>query len=226
MKTEFVTAGPAPRPHKCHITASRRSVLRRPREAVRSGRPSGHASGIALLLASLCAFSLLFAFWASHSPLPGETLAVFNEAMGGNERSEGDDERLGRLKLVELPGMLTVFAPSDSPIMPLTAEAIDLHDDLTVGIAAPAGTEVFSMLSGTVKSVADGSEGSVVTVSHSDGIEITYYGLRDVLVERGQPVLQRTVLGTLKRDTLYIRVTKDGRPIDPVEFLGPRARLG
>ncbi len=122
--------------------------------------------------------------------------------------------------------MLTVFAPSDNPIAPLPMDRITVDDDLTVKVWAPAGTEVVSILDGTIKSVTEGgAEGGVVTVSHKGGYEVTFYGLRDIRVERGQPVLQRSVLGCTSGDVLRIRITKDGRPVDPTKFLGAAAKL-
>ncbi len=188
------------------------------------------ASSLALLLFCLLSLSLLFALAASRSEAAAVTASAYRTAMnsGGDESSSGkaDDEDLGKLKLVSLPGMLTVFAPSDSPIMPLPMSGSSVEGDLTAKVYAPAGTEVVSVLDGTVKSVtAGGAEGGVVTVSHSGGIEITFYGLRDIRVERGQPVLQRSVLGYTAGDVLRIRITKNGRPVDPSEFFGAAAGL-
>ena len=89
-----------------------------------------------------------------------------------------------------------------------------------------------SQINGLIKNVIDGdlpdggSAGGIVTVSHAGDVEISYYGLVDIRVERGQPVLQRTVLGVLRGSVLYIRVTRSGRPVDPLDFLGVKARLG
>ncbi|MBQ3938032.1 MAG: M23 family metallopeptidase [Clostridia bacterium] len=182
----------------------------------------------AVFLAAVCAFSLFFALELSRSDLSGETLAVLASAAQSDPGEESGEERLGRLKLIEMSNFIEVFAPTDSPILPLAMDSGFVNDDLTAKIYAAAGSEVFSVLAGTVRSVQAGTDGAggIVTVAHSGDIEVTYYGLDTVLVERGQPLLQRTVLGTLRGDVLYIRVTKAGRPVDPLEFLGVRARLG
>ncbi len=188
-------------------------------------KSSAPSALLALFLAAVCAFSLLFALELSKSELPNELAGL--SAMGPDEGEESGEERLGRLKLIEAGGMIEVFAPSDRPILPLAFDAGLIQDDMTARIYAEAGTEVFSILGGTVKSVSVGSgEGGVVTVAHEGDIEVTYFGLGSVLVERGQPVLQRTVLGTLQNDVLYLRITKAGRPVDPLAFLGAAARLG
>lgn len=195
---------------------------------VRRRFPPAPSALFALFLAAVCAFALFFALELSRSDLSGETLAVAASAMGPDTGEESGEERLGRLKLIEMSNFIEVFAPSSSPILPLAMDGGTVGDDMTARIYAPAGTEVFSVLAGTVRSVATGTDGTggVVTVAHEGDIEVTYYGLDSVLVERGQPLLQRTVLGTLRADVLYIRITKAGRPVDPLEFLGVKARLG
>lgn len=221
--TSFEPLSNPPARPKAVFSPAAPPVLIRPRQS----RP--RAGLFALLIASVCAFSLLFALEIASSPLPYETLAVFRSAMTpGVGEHESGDEQLGRLKLVSLPGMLEVFAPSSSPILPVSADSGEVRDDLTAKIFAGKGNEVFSVLPGTVRSVSDDGSGAggVVTVAHDGDIEVSYYGLTDIEVERGQPVLQRTVLGRLSRDVLIIRVTRAGRPIDPLEFLGVSANLG
>lgn len=181
----------------------------------------------AVLLLCVCAFSLLFALKTSNSGMTGEALAVFRSAMDGSGGEEGEDERLGKLKLVHLPGLLSVFAASDHPVAPLSAEQALTDDSFTARLFSTPGTEVLSMLSGTVRSVdIAGEHGGSVTVACKNGVDITYMGLGEILVERGQPVLQRTSLGRLAGEILYLRVTRDGAPIDPLEFLGTAARVG
>lgn len=192
--------------------------------------PKGSGAGsLALLLFCLLGLSLLFALAAADSDMPAVTAAAYRTAQNAESDRTGEDDadgELGKLRLIGLPGMLTVFAPSDTPIQPLPMDRITVDDDLTVKVYAPAGTEVVSVLKGTVKSVVTGgTEGGVVTVSHAGGIEITYYGLKDIRVERGQPVLQRSALGVTEGDVLRIRVTKDGRPINPADYLGAAAKL-
>lgn len=202
------------------------------RKTAKAPSPAGHSRRLALLLAAVCAFSLLFAYEVTR-PAPGDALAVFRSASDNGDDGPGfGDEQLGRLRLVRLPGLLTVFAPSDAPILPVASPLRYSGDDMTAGIYAPEGSEVFSVLPGTVKNVvtgelpSGGSAGGIVTISHEGGVEISYYGLADIRVERGQPVLQRTVLGVLRGSVLYIRVTRNGRPVDPLDFLGVNARLG
>lgn len=195
----------------------------------RRAEPSAAAQAgkFAVLLACICAFSLIFALKMANSDMQGETLAVFRSATSESNGEETDEETLGRLKLVRLPGLLSVFAASDSPIAPLSAEQAITDDSFIARLFSSPGAEVISMLSGTVRSVDPaGEHGGSVTVACKNGVDITYMGLGEILVERGQPVLQRTALGKLSGEILYLRVTKDGAPMDPLEFLGTAARVG
>ncbi|MBR4435988.1 MAG: M23 family metallopeptidase [Clostridia bacterium] len=185
-----------------------------------------------MLMLAILGFSLVFALKLASGD---EAVATFNVMLGaaGDETvDETGDEQLGRLRFVQFPGLLTVFAPSDSPVMPIKSEQSIVDDSLTARIYATPGTEAVSALDGTVRAIDEYGTGEAfykggsVTVAHSDGVEITYYGLAPISVERGQPVLQRTVLGLLAGDTLFIRVTRNGRPVDPLEFLGVKARIG
>ncbi len=209
-------------------STGRAAFTSREHTARRGGEPSAaaQAAKFAVLLACVCAFSLLFALKLTRAEPGGEALAVFRSAMNGGTEEE-DEERLGRLKLIRLPGLLSVFAPSDVPIAPLFAEQAVTDDSYTARLFSARGTQVLSMLSGTVRSVDPAAEhGGSVTIACKNGVEITYMGLSEILVERGQPVLQRTVLGTLSGEVLYLRVSRDGRPVDPLEFLGTAARVG
>lgn len=189
------------------------------------------SSGLLLLL-GVCtsAFMILFALQIIRTDYAPDALAVIRSVM--NNSNDDDDERaddtLGKLQLVQLPSILEVFAPSNSPIPPLAmSNAVVDEESYTAKIYAPAGTLVTSALAGTVKSVVPGDTlGGCVVVSHADDIEVYYYGLGEILVERGQPILQNSSIGTLSGEILYFRVTKAGRPLDPFDFLGIKAEVG
>ena len=72
----------------------------------------------------------------------------------------------------------------------------------------------------------DGNLGGYVAVRCSGDIDIYYYGLTEICVERGQPVQQNSTLGRVANDVLCLRVFRSGRPIDPLDFLGIKAGLG
>ena len=212
-----------------HQPVRTEQVLRRGR-AKRPRIPRGNRGLLLLLGVSTSAFMMLFVFQIIRTDHSSDALAVMRELM--NDSKEDDDERaddtLGKLQLVQLPSILEVFAPSDSPIPPLKmSNAVVDEESYTAKIYAQSGTQVSSVLAGTVKSVVPGDTlGGCVVVSHAGDIEVYYYGLGEIFVERGQPILQNSSIGTVSGDVLYLRVTKAGRPIDPFEFLGIKAEIG
>lgn len=172
-------------------------------------------------------FMLAFMIKITKSDKPGEIIAAMREIQAMETQQPGD-QKLGKLKLVDLPSIIEVFSPSDSPISPIKFHGA-LEEDSThiAKLYAEAGTEVVSMLSGTVKSISDDeSLGGYVCISSSDDIDIYYYGLTEIAVEKGQPIIQNSELGKLKNDFLLIRVLERGRPIDPLKFLGIEAEVG
>lgn len=188
----------------------------------------------ALALLSCCAacFGFAFAFETTGVEFKDGAVTVMQDFVYQQRQNDitedKDAEELGRLKLVELPSIIEIFSKSDRPVMPVSSDrAVLSEDSLTAKIYAPAGTAISSVLDGTVKSVNPFSErGGLVIVSHKNDVDIYYYGLSDISVERGQPVLQGSSLGILGSDTLYLKITKGGTPVDPFEFLGIKAQVG
>lgn len=210
--------------HRCSSDSHRNASVRRNRNAGHGGTTDSGNRFFLLTLLSLCtlAFTLLFVFEIIQTDYAENALAAMKSVFDERDNTQEDDEELGKLHLVQLPSILEVFAPSDSPIAPLMMNQCAVDEKNSIAkIYAPAGTQVVSMLKGTVKAVSsDEKLGGYVIVSHDNDIEICYYGLADIAVERGQPILQNSTIGYLERDVLYLKITKSGRPVDPFEFLG------
>ena len=213
----------------------------KPNYACTRSKPKKHAAGrssrlnlLLLLAACTSLFMLVFVFKLISSENTLDTVAVMRSLSaenGDTEKESGEkssDEQLGRLQLVELPSLIQVFSPSDKPILPLNFDNALVDDSSNIArIYAPSGTEVVSVLPGTVLSVSqDGNLGGYVAVRCSGDIDIYYYGLTEICVERGQPVQQNSTLGRVANDVLCLRVFRSGRPIDPLDFLGIKAGLG
>lgn len=99
-----------------------------------------------------------------------------------------------------------------------------------VDISADTGTEIKSMFSGTVTSVADEPLwGICITIDHGNGISARYCGLsRDTSVEAGSEVRSGTVIGTAgdtceieceSEPHIHFEVIKNGSYINPLEFI-------
>lgn len=173
------------------------------------------------LCAALCGIILALAL--SKAPAAEDTIASLKSAENDDNQTE---ETLGKLKLVQLPSILEVFSPSDSPIMPVELKSTRLENGSYIAaLYTVPGEEVRSSLSGTVKAIStDANLGGYIIIKHDADIEITYYGIDDISVEPGQPVTQNSTVGITKSGTLYFGVTRSGRPVDPLEFLGVGAR--
>lgn len=197
------------------------------------GKNSGFRRSIGFIMLILCASaaSLLLAMRIADENMSPNGLPVIGALYASNslEDDNSSESRAdGRLQLVQLPSILAVFAPSGNPVRPIQSDNMIVdNNDMVAKIYVEKGTDVVSALDGTVKTVSlSDSLGGFLTVSSADDIEITYYGLSDICVERGQPVVQRSILGKAQQDFIRIRITKAGRPVDPFDFFGIKANLG
>ncbi len=96
-------------------------------------------------------------------------------------------------------------------------------------ISAHVGDPVQAAADGTVSSIKMNEEtGNTVTVDMGNGYEATYGQMTNLAVKEGDSVTRDTVLGYIEKttkyytkegDNLYFAVTKDGKPVDPVQYM-------
>lgn len=96
-------------------------------------------------------------------------------------------------------------------------------------ISAHVGDPVQAAADGTVSSIKmDEETGNTVTVDMGNGYEATYGQMTNLAVKEGDTVSRDTVLGYIEKatkyytkegDNLYFAVTKDGKPVDPVQYM-------
>lgn len=96
-------------------------------------------------------------------------------------------------------------------------------------ISAHVGDPVQAAAEGTVSSIkVDEETGNTVTVDMGNGYEATYGQMTNLAVKEGDAVTRDTVLGYIEKttkyytregDNLYFAVTKDGNPVDPVQYM-------
>ena len=100
----------------------------------------------------------------------------------------------------------------------------------SIVIAATQGTNVACAADGVVKSIyEDPQTGTTLVMNLGNGYELTYGQLEDILVEEGDLVETGVFLGTVAAPTkyytadgtnVYFKMTKDGEPVNPLDYLG------
>ncbi len=182
-----------------------------------SGRHVGTNASSMLMKIGLCAFMCALILLLS---------ALQNNA--DNSRSayqdpsdEGFDESLGKLKFVELPGILEVFAASDKLAVDVSYDAAELIGDDTTLVLVSAAVQTVSLpVNGRVKAVGEDAElGGYVCVTTANDSELQYYGLTGISVEEGQTLKALDSLGVIEAgESLFIKVNKSGRPENPSDY--------
>lgn len=196
----------------------RNFALRQRRVPRHAGRkPYAVSMMVKIALCALsCAAALLFR-------LHGQNDAPMQQAMAETSETQNEDkldEMLGRLKFVELPGILEVFAPQELMALPASGSVTAGTDDGEALCIAVSGDQyVYARLEGTVKETGE-SENMGRFVCITDGkTEICCYGLESVSVEEGQPIGAQDSIGSAKDgDKLTIETRRNGRPVDAAEY--------
>lgn len=100
----------------------------------------------------------------------------------------------------------------------------------SIVISATQGTNVACAADGIVKSIyKDQQTGMTVVMNLGDGYELAYGQLQDVTVEEGDFVETGVFIGkvaaptkyyTVEGTNVYFKMTKDGEPVNPMNYLG------
>ena len=98
-----------------------------------------------------------------------------------------------------------------------------------IAIQSELNNEVLCAATGEVVEVGTNEEiGNYVVMSLGDGYELTYGQLKDIQVNEGQVVESQELIGyineptkyyTLEGYNLYLKLTENGTPIDPIDYL-------
>lgn len=93
------------------------------------------------------------------------------------------------------------------------------EDHTGIDVSMPSGTEVYSVLSGTVEDISYGTaHGNTVTVSGGDKT-VMYGHLGGITVTEGQAVTPTTQIGTVGASGLHLEYIKDGCVLNPSFYL-------
>lgn len=125
--------------------------------------------------------------------------------------------------LFPLQGNYTITSKYGSRSAP-TNGASTIHKG--IDIAAAAGSNVLSVLSGTVKDTGyNSSRGNYVIIDHGNGYTTLYQHLKNITASKGQTVGQGYIIGSVGSTGvstgphLHFEVTKNNNNIDPEMFL-------
>lgn len=98
-----------------------------------------------------------------------------------------------------------------------------------VHISGQEGTDISAAARGTVENIGNNEEiGQFIVMSLGDGYQVTYGGLKDIIVETGDLVSKGQVIAKLSEPTiyysleganLYFEVTKDGTSVNPMDYM-------
>ena len=116
----------------------------------------------------------------------------------------------------------------DTPIYSKTLDQYMVHGG--VDIAAPKDTQVKAIADGTVTNVyTDDKYGVTVEINHGNGISAIYASLStgdlveiSDVVKKGQVISgvgEGSLFESMDESHLHFEVWKDGKPIDPTEYL-------
>lgn len=101
------------------------------------------------------------------------------------------------------------------------------HDG--VDLEAELGAQVFASANGVVEKVYDSSMGKCVEIDHQNGFKTIYANLDDnITIAKGDEVAEGDVIGLVGNTALgdatelphlHFEITKDGKNINPIDFL-------
>ncbi len=168
------------------------------------------------ICAAACA-AVLLAKWANIPAAEG-ALTALKTTLSEDETAE---DILGRLKFVELPGMIQVFSNSGKLQLPIAAHQFEyIEDDSILVLTAENSSTVKAGMSGVVKETGiDAVRGKYIRIRSESDADLFLYGLSDISAEVGQPLCADDDVGAVSAlSKVYVAITVSGRPQNPSAF--------
>lgn len=197
----------------------RRRIKRR---RVSAAEPAASPSSMLIKL-GVCsaAFALVLLLKWIDTPFTNGAYEQIRSAVTSTD--EELDEMLGKLKFVQLPGILDVFSTGAKFALPVDYANVSLNEAKTMLTLTSSkdNSVVKSSGKGYVSDagLSSGEETYFVCVMYEDDIAVTYTGLSELKVERGQPVQKLDHLGVLSKSaSLTVAVSAQGRPQNPEDY--------
>ena len=190
----------------------------------RKSSPQKEYSGSMLTKMGICALLAGLVLLGEFAQRPDLTMVSSDVNSNSNEQDIGG-EYLGKLRFVELPGIIQVFS-SDAKLK-IDAQYSEYkldENELILTIAGITSKTFSAPADGIVKTLTNNEDKTKIDLSMDGDIVISFEAEGESAAEEGQPIN--------KGDTLYkaiesidIAVTKEGRPINPTEYFDVKSTL-
>lgn len=132
---------------------------------------------------------------------------------------------LGKLRFVELPGIIQVFSSDSRFRISTEYETYQLNNDETIlTVNGLSSNEFASPADGTVKTVINQNDKTKIELSLDGDIVLNFSAIGETAVEEGQPIKRGDTLYTAI-ESIDISMTKEGRPVNPSDYFDMRDQL-
>lgn len=198
-------------------------AIRRQRQRVRLDAESRVRANSMMMKIAICTLALLIVIGTEIYLLTDVDGRALEASQTVGEETE-QEESLGRLKFIALHETESVFSPSQRWSSPVAAaEASLMEDQKLLKLTAAAGSTVSLPAAGEVKELfSDEVYGTGLRISHGNGLESLYYGIFDIQVEEGQPLLAYDTLGEMPEGgTIYVALQQSGSALCPTDIIDP-----
>lgn len=132
---------------------------------------------------------------------------------------------LGKLRFVELPGIIQVFSSDSRFRISTEYETYQLNNDETIlTVNGISSKEFASPADGTIKTVINQNDKAIIELSLDGDMVLIFSASGETAVEEGQPVKRGDTLYTAI-ESIDISMTKEGRPVNPSDYFDMRDQL-
>lgn len=168
-------------------------------------------AGGMLVKLGICAAACLLVLVANEKEAVGVYAA--EQAQGYAEEVE---EEPGKLHFVEMPGLLSVFAPKDAYELPIECAEHHVSNGNTQLCMVAAQTQsVACPMDARVLETGEAAEQKAYVRLLADGAEYLFTGFSSISVEAGQGLLSGDTLGSVEAGaTLSLELWEDGEAVD------------
>lgn len=192
-------------------------------EGVRNKRPRAvqvRGGSMLVKLGVCCAAAALVLLIKVSAENRADPFAALEGTIASNENEL--DDQLGKLRFVELPGIIEVFSSESKSLLGIESDSSELINEGTL-LKLVAGKDQAVTIGSVCQTIETGEDplyGKFVLLDMGADTELTVYGLSELTPEAGQPLLSGDELGRISgKMVLYAAVRIAGRPSDPATYL-------